>query len=195
MNLPPLDEQYWTDRYHQHETGWDVGYPTPPLVQIIDRLENPDTRILIPGAGNAWEAEYAWEAGFDHVYVLDISLAALQNFQRRMPDFPSEQLIHADFFQFQGQFDVILEQTFFCAIHPQLRAQYARHMHALLAPGGVLTGVLFNDPLNADKPPFGGNTLEYLGYFNGLFSELSITACKNSIPPRAGREVVLRAVK
>ena len=52
---------------------------------------------------------------------------------------------------------VILEQTFFCALDPALRDRYVAHMEQLLAPGGKLVGVLFNDTLNADRPPFGGS--------------------------------------
>lgn len=190
-----MDEAFWSERYRNKDTGWDVGEPTPPIISIADKIENPDARILIPGAGNAWEAEYIWHQGFDNIFVLDISQRALDNFSRRNPDFPEEQLIHTNFFDHQGEYDLIIEQTFFCAIHPSQRKQYVEKMYSLLADGGVLTGVLFNDPLNSDRPPFGGNTLEYLGYFSPVFSKLSLKECKNSIPQRSGRELLLRAEK
>ncbi|SHI83533.1 Thiopurine S-methyltransferase (TPMT) [Algibacter luteus] len=51
-------ENYWTQRYNERQTGWDVGKPTTPLKTYIDQLKNKSLKILIPGAGNAYEAEY-----------------------------------------------------------------------------------------------------------------------------------------
>ena len=51
-------KNYWTNRYSKAKTGWDIGYPSTPLKTYFDQLENKDLRILIPGAGNAYEAEY-----------------------------------------------------------------------------------------------------------------------------------------
>lgn len=59
-------------------------------------------------------------------------------------------------FSLKDSFDLIIEQTFFCALDPKLRPEYAVKMAELLKPGGRLVGVLFNDTLNNDKPPFGG---------------------------------------
>ena len=92
------NEQYWTERYQKNETGWDVGHPTTPLKEYIDQLENKQLRILIPGAGNAYEAEYLFEQGFKNVFVLDIAKNPLETFEKRVPDFPKEHLLHKDFF-------------------------------------------------------------------------------------------------
>ncbi|MFS4468005.1 hypothetical protein [Maribacter sp. 2210JD10-5] len=48
------EENYWTKRYHEEETGWDIGYPSTPLKAYIDQLEDKMISILIPGAGNAY---------------------------------------------------------------------------------------------------------------------------------------------
>ena len=104
-------------------------------------------------------------------------------------------LITGDFFEHLGSYDLIAEQTFFCALDPALRERYVEHMHRLLAPGGKLVGVLFDDPLNDDHPPFGGNKDEYLRLFRPVFEEVLLERCHNSVPPRAGRELWLKAVK
>ena len=65
-------EQYWSSRYAEERTGWDIGHPSTPLKEYIDQLQNKNLKILIPGAGNAYEAEYLFEQGFKNVYVLDI---------------------------------------------------------------------------------------------------------------------------
>ena len=53
-----LDAEYWEERYRAGTTGWDIGSPSTPLKEYIDQLQDPSKKILIPGAGNAYEAEY-----------------------------------------------------------------------------------------------------------------------------------------
>lgn len=185
------DKNFWDERYKSGDTGWDAGSVTTPIKEFVDTLSVKDTKILIPGAGNAYEAEYLFRQGFRNVWVADISELPLRNFKQRFPEFPEEHLLHQDFFRMDSKFDLILEQTFFCALDPSLRKAYADKMHELLNPGGKLVGVLFDDPLNKDRPPFGGNKEEYLSYFAPLFTIHTFDRCYNSIAPRAGRELFM----
>lgn len=184
-----LTEEYWTERYKHHETGWDIGYVSTPLKEYFDQLKDKSKKILIPGAGNAYEAEYLWKQGFKNVWVVDLSEAPLNYLKARVPDFPNDQLIHANFFDLKGKYDLIIEQTFFCALDPSLRAQYVYHMKELLAKGGKLVGLLFNVPLNADRPPFGGSRDEYKMLFSDSFNIYTMETAYNSIGPREGREL------
>jgi methyl halide transferase len=187
-------ESYWTTRYQNQNIGWDIGYPSTPLKEYIDQLKDKSISILIPGAGNAYEAEYLIEQGFKNIFVMDISRIPLGNFIERNPDFPQEQLIEADFFQHVGQYDLILEQTFFCSFEPTKinREAYAKKMHELLKPNGKLVGLWFDIPLiegNMDKRPFGGSKEEYLEYLKSYFDILVFERCYNSIKPRQGQEL------
>jgi transcriptional antiterminator Rof (Rho-off) len=193
--MTDLDRNYWETRYHTDETGWDLGGPSTPLKEYLDQLSDKDHHILIPGGGRAWEAEYAHRLGFRKVFVIDLTDAPFKDLLQRCPDFPKEHLIVGDFFQHQGLYDRILEQTFFCALDPSLRERYVAHMHTLLKPGGRLVGVLFNDTLNADRPPFGGSKAEYEPLFRRHFEHFTLEPCHNSIAPRAGRELWLCALK
>jgi thiopurine S-methyltransferase len=112
-----------------------------------------------------------------------------------VPNFPNSQLIHQDFFAFQGTFDLIIEQTFFCALDPSLRKEYAKKMHSLLKSNGKLVGLLFDFPLAEEGPPFGGSKEEYLSYFKPYFSIEILESSYNSIPPRAGRELFIKLIK
>ena len=190
-----LDRRSWSERYANNDTGWDLGGPSTPLREYIDGLKDKQLRILIPGAGRAYEAEYLHRRGFTNVFVIDLAPEPFDALLHRYPEFPREHLVIGDLFDHDGTYDLILEQTFFCALDPLLRTRYVKKMHSLLAPGGVLAGVLFDDPLNSDRPPFGGSKAEYLELFGARFNELKITPCYNSIKPRAGREVWLKAVK
>ncbi len=189
----PQEQNYWTLRYQEERTGWDIGYPSTPLKEYIDQLEDKNISILIPGAGNAYEAEYLWKLGFRNVFVLDISEFPLKQFEKRNPDFPKEQLLLEDFFQHKTQYDLIFEQTFFCSFVPtdENRNRYAKHMASLLKPNAKLVGVWFDIPLTADmeKRPFGGDKELYLNYLNPHLQTITFERCYNSIPPRRGSEL------
>ncbi|KAA5822374.1 methyltransferase domain-containing protein [Algibacter amylolyticus] len=187
------EETYWTQRYLENQTGWDIGEPSAPLKAYIDQLENKDLKILIPGAGHAYEAEYLFNKGFKNVYVLDISKEPLDALKKRIPEFPVHQAIQGDFFTHNNTYDLIIEQTFFCSFPPtkSSRQQYAAKMHELLNPNGKLVGLWFSMPLTGDmeKRPFGGSKQEYLGYFKPFFNIITLEACYNSITPRQGNEL------
>lgn len=186
-----LNEKYWTERYINNNATWDAGSITTPLKEYIDQLKDKNMRILIPGAGNAYEAEYLFEQGFKNVFVLDISEEPLKNMSRRLPKFPPEHLLLEDFFEHKGIYDLIIEQTFFCALPKQLRSSYVLKMHDLLSPEGKLVGVLFDEELNRVEPPFGGDRKEYEEHFKPYFKINKMEVCYNSIKPRAGRELFI----
>lgn len=190
-----LSAEYWNTRYKENEFGWDTGNITEPLKTYFDQLENKNLSILIPGAGNSYEAEYLFNKGFKNVTVVDFAQEPLTNIKNRVPDFPLNNLVKDDFFNHKGQYDLIVEQTFFCAIDPKLRAQYAKHMHSLLKPGGKLVGLLFDMVFEKEGPPFGGNKEEFRTYFDPYFTYKTFAPCYNSIAPRAGRELFIHLIK
>jgi methyl halide transferase len=186
-----FNADYWQSRYQNGQTGWDVGGITTPLQDYFDQMPNTGQRILVPGCGNAYEAEYLFRKGFVHTYVADVAEAPLRQFAARVPDFPKEQLLLENFFDLEGPFDLIVEQTFFCAINPKDRAAYARKCAELLAPGGLLVGLLFDTVFEHQGPPFGGSREEYRTYFEPYFEFLHFETAYNSIPPRQGRELFI----
>ena len=190
-NIENMDEQYWAERYQQGTTGWDIGHVSTPLKEYIDQLTKKEIKILIPGAGNSYEAEYLWRQGFHNLYVLDIAREPLDNLKTRVPELPDSQLLYQDFFEHDRSYDLILEQTFFCALNPALRPRYVEKMHMLLKPEGKLVGLLFNVPLYEDHPPFGGQRDEYLPLFSEKFEVQRMETAYNSIPPRAGNELFI----
>ncbi|MDX2362766.1 MAG: methyltransferase domain-containing protein [Crocinitomicaceae bacterium] len=189
-----LSEEFWTNRYAEDATGWDLGTISPPIKAYIDQLENKELKILIPGCGNGHEAEYLWQQGFSNVHLLDLSKAPLDDFQNRLPDFPSNQIHVGDFFTHEGTYDLIFEQTMFCAIDPSLRAKYASTSAHLLRNGGKLVGVMFNTDFDGG-PPYGGSKKEYEEYFQPFYTSVEMNECYNSIQPRLGRELFVQFVK
>ncbi len=180
--------KYWEERYQKGETSWDIGSISTPLKEYIDQLTDKNIKILIPGAGNGYEFDYLIKKGFKNVFVVDIAASPLKNIAQRNPEFASN-IMHTDFFALNDSFDLIIEQTFFCAIPPNMRSNYAKKMHEILQPKGKIVGLLFDFPLTADGPPFGGSAEEYLALFSNNFSLKTLEKAYNSIKPRQNREL------
>jgi len=187
--MTELNKDYWDEKYAENKTGWNIGYISTPIKNYIDQLSDTSLKILIPGAGNSYEAEYLWNKGFRNLFILDISKQPLFNFKKRVTDFPDTHLIHKDFFEAEGTFDLIIEQTFFCALDPKLRRNYAIKMSDLLSNKGKLVGLLFDFELTVEGPPFGGDKEEYITYFKDLFKIKILERSYNSIKPRMNREL------
>ena len=193
MPLNIFSTSYWDDRYRQNETGWDMGRISPPLQVYFEQLQNKNISILIPGCGNSYEAEWLLQQGFSSITLIDISTLLVDRLREKFASAPL-QLIAGDFFEHKGQYDLIIEQTFFCALDPSQRKGYVTKMLELLKPDGKLAGLLF-DRTFTGGPPFGGNTEEYRALFEKEFSIRTLSPCYNSIRPRMGTELFFIAGK
>ncbi len=186
-----FDQYFWKKQYKDNKTGWDIGYISTPIKEYIDQLEDKDIKILVPGAGNAYEVEYLHQQGFYQVYLLDYVQDPIDAFLKNTPDFPKEHIINTDFFLHKGQYDLIIEQTFFSSLNPNKRQDYINQMHHLLSPKGKLVGLLFQIEFNNNFPPFGGNKEVYYSLFNEKFEIKKLETAYNSIKPRANNELFI----
>ncbi|MDI9875342.1 MULTISPECIES: methyltransferase domain-containing protein [Bacteroidota] len=190
-----MNKDYWNERYAAGQTGWDLGKASPPLEDYIKQLGNKDLKILLPGCGNGYEALLMAELGFTNLTVLDIAPLAVEKLQDRLQSYPSVRILCEDFFEHVDNYDLILEQTFFCALPPSMREQYVQKMAELLVPQGKLVGLLFATEFDKAGPPFGGTTEEYLQLFSPYFTDAILEPCRNSIRPRQGNELFVKWVK
>lgn len=190
-----LDENYWEERWINEKTSWDIGYSSPAIEEYILQYPNKEASVLIPGCGNCYEVEFLWNRGFSNITVLDISTTAVQILRDKYQGKKGVTVICEDFFNHHGKYDLVIEQTFFCALHPDLRPQYVNKMHGLLNKGGRIIGVLFNRVFEKDGPPFGGSVLEYQNLFNNDFEIQKMEKCYNSIEARKGSEVFINLKK
>ncbi len=189
MKQDKFTAPYWEEKYKNNNTGWNIGYPSTPIKTYIDQIKDKSIKILIPGAGNAYEAEYLHNKGFTNVWVLDLAKQPLINLKNRVHTFPDNHLMQGNFFEHTKQYDLILEQTFFCALNPTLRDKYVKKMAYLLSPKGKLVGLLFDFELTEQGPPFGGSLAEYKKRFSKYFKIRVLERAHNSIKPRNGREL------
>lgn len=190
-----LDKDYWNNRYLEENIPWDAGSITRPIKEYIDGLEDKNLRILIPGAGTGHEATYLHQQGFTNVYICDWAPKALSLFQERVPSFPKSHLLCQDFFTLELEVDLIIEQTFFCAIPRTLRPSYAEKTAALLQEQGKVIGLLFAQEFDKNGPPFGGTKEHYLAIFSPHYTIETLEMCRNSIKPRAEKEFFIQLLK
>ena len=189
-----LNDGYWENRYITANIGWDLKAVSPPIKAYIQQLTNKNIAILIPGCGNAYEAEYLYQQGFTNITLIDIAPTLVQQLKIKFAN-TTIKVLHQNIFNYTGKFDLIIEQTLFCAIHPTLRPTYVQCIHALLHTNGKYVGVLFNKDFSTQGPPFGGNKAEYITLFEPYLTLHTINECYNSIAPRAGTELFICFLK
>jgi SAM-dependent methyltransferase len=190
-----LDASFWNQRWATGQTGWDIGYASPPITTYMEQYQNKNAAILIPGCGNAYEAEYLAANDFTNITLVDISAEAVAGLKEKFKASPQVKIICEDFFQHQGKYDLIIEQTFFCAQVKERRHEYVRKMAALLNDNGQLTGILFGVHFENPGPPFGGDKEEYITIFGLYFQIKKMEPCYNSIAPRSGTELFIQLIK
>lgn len=151
--------------------------------------------ILIPGCGNAHEADRLLKNGFSNITLIDIAPKAVAQLNEKYYQIPEVNIVFGDFFEDNGKYDLMIEQTFFCAIAPSLRKKYIVKSASLLKDNGSFMGLLFNTSFEKQGPPFGGSITEYKQLFETKFIIKKMDDCYNSIPSRANTEVFINLIK
>lgn len=185
-----LDKNFWEERWKTKDTGWDLNGISPALKAYFDAFASKNKSILIPGCGNAYEAEYLLKNGHKNITLIDISPTAVSHLLKRLKKYVGQELtiICGDFFKHTGQYDIIVEQTFFCALEKTRRKDYVQKMKFLLKEDGILAGLLFNKEFE-NSPPFGGSSKEYKKLFQLHFNSIKMKTTQLSVAPRAGTEL------
>lgn len=153
---------YWSTRYQNQETGWDLGAPHPALVDMLPRLKLPRSRVLILGCGAGHDAAFFASKG--HVVTaVDFSEEALNRARAKYSGVAGIKWLNADVFDLNpeelGPHDLVFEHTCYCAIDPGRRNDLVRQWLRCLTPQGQFMGLFFvNDKQSG--PPFGGSEWE-----------------------------------
>lgn len=190
-----LDQFFWNTRWENNQTGWDIGQASPAITAYMAQYANKNAAILIPGCGNAHEVSYLLRTGFTNITLIDIAPKAVALLKEKYDKNPEVTIILGDFFEHQGKYDLMIEQTFFCAISPILRKKYVQQSAALLNTDGRIIGLMFNTIFDKQGPPFGGKIEAYKLLFDAYFKIEKMENCYNSIPPRANKEAFINLIK
>jgi len=149
---------FWNDRYASGVTPWDLGEVSEPVRTLVERHFPPQGRVLVPGCGRGWEVVYLTKLGYSVTAVdfADEAVRFLGELARESQVQP--EILQQDLFLlpavYNSSFDVLLEQTCFCAIDPSLRSEYEQVAHRILRPGGKLSGVFMELEEPREGPPY-----------------------------------------
>jgi thiopurine S-methyltransferase len=190
-----VNPDYWNQKYLENNMGWDTGGITTPIKNLIDKLKDKSLSILIPGAGNGYEAAYLHQNEFENVFICEWSKQAVGNFLSSCPEFPENRIKTGDFFTIEKRYDLIIEQTFFCALPRSMRQKYVSKCSDILKPGGKIKGLLFALEFDFQGPPHGGTKEEYKRLFSGKFNINHMEIARDSIKPRAGNEFFIEMAR
>lgn len=195
------DAAFWAELYRSGDTGWDQGGPSPGLVDFLKEPVGAHGRAplrpglaLVPGCGHGHDGRALAAAGFE-VIGLDVVKKAVEDASRmtEAEGFKNVRFERADFLhlpaRLRGPYDLIFENTFFCAIDPDHRDRYVDTAADLLKPGGLLLGVFYNIQPETG-PPFGATREELLDRFSRRLT-LVLDRVPRSIPRREGKELLM----
>ena len=146
----------WQDHYDSNDLGWDLGQVAPPFVELWEKGKLPVGKVLVPGCGRGHEVIFLSENGFE-VTGIDFSEGAVTYLGNALKERNLKgRVLHQDFFSLDhshdGVYDLVLEQTFFCAISPWQRRDYVLNVSRILKPGGMLVGLFYHTDKQGGPP-------------------------------------------
>ncbi len=189
----------WSARYAAADTPWDNGAPHPELsLRLQDgRLAPPHdgARVLVPGAGRGHDAIALARRGWD-VTAVDIVGALEAEVAPPLAKLGSRFMV-ADVLGMDHPhaYDLVWDHTFFCAIHPEQRAEWGAQAGRLLKPGGHYAALVFpvGRPAEAGGPPFGMDCEALRSALGRLFHTRESEPATRTLKRRQWREFWYRA--
>ncbi|MFQ5673281.1 MAG: methyltransferase domain-containing protein [Nitrospinales bacterium] len=183
--------QDWQKHYDTGDLRWDLGEVSPPFARLWREKKLRPGKTIVPGCGRGHEVVFFAERGFD-VTGVDFSPGAVTC----LTDALSQKglranVLLADFFELDSAhdscYDLVLEQTFFCAIAPSARALYVETVHRLLQANGLLVA-LFYETNEEGGPPYHTGYADIPRLFSRHFAIEHLEKTPHSIERRRGRE-------
>jgi SAM-dependent methyltransferase len=160
------EPDWWNEIYQKGDMRWDNGGAHPLLDFLIPALKLTRCRVLVLGCGTGHDAAW-WEKRGHIVTAVDFSHEAIERARSIHGERESMRWIEADVLNLPsgdsrfapGNFDIIFENTLFCAIPPGERETLVRNWYRLLSRRGRLVGLVpVMDKLAG--PPFGTSEWE-----------------------------------
>jgi len=181
----------WQKHYDDNDLAWDLGEAANPFVCLWeDKVLKPGT-LIVPGCGQGHEVIFFAERGFQ-VTGVDYTSGAVGLLRKTLKDKKLiANILHQDFFSLDvahdRTYDNLLEQTFFCAIHPDQRPAYVETVSRILKPGGLLFG-LFYETGEEGGPPFNTTEADVQNHFAAAFDIERLEKCSFSSEKRRDKE-------
>ncbi|MEB3206583.1 MAG: methyltransferase domain-containing protein [Vampirovibrionales bacterium] len=190
----------WNERYRQRDTPWNLEKPALAFEKLAQggwSLNDhvyalpAGAKLWLPGCGLGHDAAVFGDRGYDVIGV-DLAPLAIASADERyghLAQFQLQDGLHPAK-SHHGQFDAVMEHTFFCAIDPACRKAYARAVAAVLKPGGKLFGIFWLHQ-QAGGPPFDVTRHELKDLFLDAFDWLAFEPNPWPMPARKPQEWLL----
>ena len=181
----------WQDHYDSNDLGWDLGQVAPPFVELREKGKLPLGKVLVPGCGRGHEVIFLSENGFE-VTGIDFSEGAVTYLGNALKKRNLKgRVLHQDFFSLDdthdGVYDLVIEQTFFCAISPRQRQDYVLKVSRMLKPGGMLVGLFYHTDKQGG-PPYNTTREDIETHFSENFEIQELDKTSLSSEQRKGKE-------
>lgn len=181
----------WQGHYDRGDLMWDIEQVSPPFANLWEERKVSPGKAIIPGCGRGHEVVYFAERGFDMTGV-DFAVGAVTHLERTLAERDLRaRVIHGDFFSLDVShddcYDIMFEQTFFCAIAPSQRSLYVETVTRILKKGGLLVA-LFYETGTVGGPPFNTTCADIQNYFPPNFVVEYLEKAGDSIERRKGKE-------
>jgi hypothetical protein len=183
----PATPEFWNVRFDANFTPWDQRGVPQSLRDYLLTHPQPQ-KVLIPGCGAANEVKHFLDCNWAPT-AIDFSPAAVAQARALLGPLASH-VREDDFFGDAirpGDFDVIYERAFLCALPRRLWADWATRVAELIPHSGRLIGFFFDDD-NPKGPPFGLQRGELEQLLSPAFKLLEKKIPPDSIPVFAGKE-------
>ena len=191
-------QEDWQRHYDEGDLGWDLGQVAPPFIRLFESKEILPCKTLVPGCGRGHEVIYLAENGFE-VTAVDYSSGAVNHLKSTVQERILKcEVLQMDFFEIDsahnGTYDLLIEQTFFCAISPEQRPSYVSTVARVLKRGGMLTGLFYNTGKDGG-PPFNTTREDIQEYFSDSFEIRQLSKAEDSAEQRKNKEWLVILVK
>ena len=191
-------QEDWQRHYDENDLGWDLGQVAPPFVSLLESNIISPCKTLVPGCGRGHEVIFLAKNGFD-VTALDYSIGAVNYLNSAILERKlNSKVLNLDFFQLDSThddlYDLLIEQTFFCAISPSQRLLYVETVARILKKGGMIAGLFYYTGQDGG-PPFNTTRDDIVKYFSGSFEIRELIRAKNSAEKRRDKEWLAILIK
>ncbi|KAJ2484666.1 hypothetical protein EV174_002253 [Coemansia sp. RSA 2320] len=192
----------WSGAWSTGTTRWDKGDVSPALRELIEDKQwvLPSGQGIVPGCGRGYDAMFLARPGL-HMVGADLSPLAVEAASKLRDDKGiSSQLVSfavTDFFNFKipdEKYQVAYDYTFFCAIHPSMRADWGARYAQIMSPGGHLIALMY--PLQKAEearergPPFMVTEDSYHDVLDNNFELIHIDSNCQTHDTRVGEEII-----
>ncbi|CAL5046048.1 unnamed protein product [Urochloa decumbens] len=183
----------WEKSWEFGVTPWDLGKPTPVIEHLVRSGTLPKGRALVPGCGMGYDV-VALASPERFVVGLDISDMAVKKAKQWSSSLPNADyftFLVEDFFKWtpDERFDLIFDYTFFSALDPSLRVDWAEAVNRLLKPDGELLTLIYLISDQEGGPPYNNTVADYQRVLEPVgFRAVLMEDNELAVKPRKGWE-------